>query len=99
MSLENRVAQIVTAHRAKGDTIVLVGEKEWSVSSTYTDEKYLVEYDEIKDLYICNCKSYMYRSGVSDEGNCKHILAVKACETLKLKVKTLDELMEAQIND
>jgi len=90
--LENKVKAIVIAHRKLGDVVMEIENGVYYVEGQ-KDRKYTVK---IVDRQ-CDCPSWVYRTGVDKDGNCKHIRVVEWMINSGDVIRSVHEVMAEEM--
>ena len=87
----SRVSDLVEYHLKK-ESIVYEEKTDYGVlyyvkSIKRKNQVYVVEFNKNKSEWYCDCPSFKYRTGVSKEGYCKHVLFIRFLNDNSYEVK------------
>lgn len=96
MSAKSKSMDIITKHKiSKVPLIMKMEENKYGVKSLTREEFYQVKYyNKDSPKNECDCPSFRYRSGVTENGYCKHIWSIELVIQAKVTLLTLDECIE-----
>lgn len=100
MSSRDKAQEIIDAHNSSTlPLIMIMNHMKYGVKSLTTKEFYQVTYySKDNPNNECDCPSYRYRTGVTENGYCKHLWSIETILKDGVKLLTLEECMNLENN-